>query len=68
MPALNDLKRRWLEELPMAQRTELDISTLLDPRFKEYNFPGLPPTLDLFDENMARILRVPGGSEIKKGS
>ena len=60
MPALNDLKRRWLEELPMAQRTELDISTLLDPRFKEYNFPGLPPTLDLSDEKDAAMEALTG--------
>jgi hypothetical protein len=36
-----DLKRRWLEELPEAARDELDIATMLDPRFKTYNFPGL---------------------------
>ena len=46
----NDSKRRWLEEMPTAQRTELDISTLLDPRFKKYKFPGLPLALDLSDE------------------
>ena len=36
--------------MPTAQRTELDISTLLDPRFKKYKFPGLPLALDLSDE------------------
>ena len=55
-----DLKRRWLNELPTAQRTELDISTLLDPRFKEYDFPGLPPTLDLSDERDAAVDALKG--------
>ena len=46
--------------MPTAQRTELDISTLLDPRFKNYKFPGLPLTLDLSDEkNVAMDLRAP---------
>jgi hypothetical protein len=40
----DDFKKRWLEEMPSQQRMELDISTLLDPRFKDYNFPGLRNT------------------------
>jgi hypothetical protein len=55
-----NLKRRWLDELPTAQRTELDICTLLDPRFKEYNFPGLPPLLDLSDEKDAALEALKG--------
>uniref|UniRef100_A0A7S3RLE6 Uncharacterized protein n=1 Tax=Strombidinopsis acuminata TaxID=141414 RepID=A0A7S3RLE6_9SPIT len=27
--------------MPKEQRDELDIATLLDPRFKEYTFPGV---------------------------
>ena len=41
-----DFEARWLEKLPMAQRTELDIATLLDPRFKTYTFPGVETALD----------------------
>ena len=55
-----DLKRRWIDELPSAQRTELDIATLLDPRFKEYDFPGLPPTVDLSDERKAAVDALQG--------
>ena len=55
-----DLKRRWLDEMPTAQRVELDISTLLDPRFKEYDFPGLPPTLDLSDVKEAAVKALEG--------
>ena len=33
-----NLKKRFLDDLPEEQRTELDISTLLDPRFKTYSF------------------------------
>ena len=54
------LKRRWLDKLPTAQRTELDIATLLDPRFKEYNFPGLPPTLDLSEEAETAVQALKG--------
>ena len=35
-----DLEARWMTNLPVNQRTELDICTLLDPRFKTYEFPG----------------------------
>ena len=44
-----DFKKRWLDELPSSQRMELDVATLLDPRFKDYKFPGLRTT-DLDDE------------------
>ena len=38
----DDLQRRWIDEMPGAQRDELDISILLDPRFKQtYEFPGI---------------------------
>jgi len=36
-----DLETRWINDLPPAARDELDIATMLDPRFKTYNFPGL---------------------------
>jgi hypothetical protein len=49
-----DLKRRWLVQLPTEQRELLDISTLLDPRSKEYKFPGLLNT-DLTIEKEASI-------------
>jgi len=41
-----DLKKRWLEDMPTEQRAELDIATLLDPRFKTYVFPGCTTDLD----------------------
>eukprot|EP00967_Tisochrysis_lutea_P143497 scaffold266622_cov48-Tisochrysis_lutea.AAC.1 len=37
----NDLERRFVTDMPSVQRAELDIATLLDPRFKTYKFPGL---------------------------
>ena len=40
----NDFNKRWLEDMPDKQRMELDIATLLDPRFKAYKFPGLRAT------------------------
>eukprot|EP00967_Tisochrysis_lutea_P097016 scaffold142308_cov26-Tisochrysis_lutea.AAC.1 len=40
----DDLVERWLTELPHDQRAQLDIATLLDPRFKTYKFPGLQST------------------------
>ena len=46
--------------MPTAQRTELDISTLLDPRFKKYKFPGLPLTLDLSDEKNVAMEALTG--------
>ena len=58
-----DLKRRWLEEMPKAQRSELDICTLLDPRFKEFEFPGLPETADLSDEKEAAMAALQGAWE-----
>eukprot|EP00966_Prymnesium_polylepis_P332077 7387615-Prymnesium_polylepis.2 len=41
-----DFKKRWLEDMPDTQRAELDIATLLDPRFKTYTFPGCTTDLD----------------------
>jgi hypothetical protein len=35
-----DLVRRWKTELPPAQKSMYAICTLLDPRFKEYDFLG----------------------------
>jgi hypothetical protein len=55
-----DLKKRWLDKLPTAQRTELDISTLLDPRFKEYNFEGLPTWPDPSSEKVAAMEALKG--------
>ena len=42
----DDFKKRWLEDMPDTQRAELDIATLLDPRFKTYVFPGCTTDLD----------------------
>lgn len=36
-----DLKLRWIIDLPAAQREELKVATLLNPRFKSFDFPGL---------------------------
>ena len=36
----SDFKERWLEDMPVSQRMESDVATLLDPRFKTYTFPG----------------------------
>ena len=58
-----DLKRRWLVQLPTEQRELLDISTLLDPRFKEYKFPGLLNT-DLTAEKEASIDALKGTWEM----
>ena len=41
-----DLKRRWLDVMPSHQRDLLDIATLLDPRFKEFEFYLQHPDLD----------------------
>ena len=49
-----DFKARWLDDLPESQRAELDVATLLDPRFKTYAFPGLRRT-DLADEKEAAM-------------
>lgn len=54
-----DMKRRWLTDMPTPQRTELDISTLLDPRFKNYKFPGLQFT-DLSRERDNAIQALQG--------
>jgi len=32
----NDLERRFVTDMPSVQRAELDIATLLDPRFKTW--------------------------------
>ena len=55
-----DLNRRWIEEMPTEQRTELDICTLLDPRFKGYVFPGLPATFDLDVERKSAMESLKG--------
>jgi len=59
----DDLKKRWLVHLPTEQRELLDISTLLDPRFKEYAFPGLLNT-DLKNEKEASIDALKGAWEM----
>eukprot|EP00966_Prymnesium_polylepis_P308457 7128470-Prymnesium_polylepis.1 len=48
-----DFKKRWLEDMPEPQRAELDIVTVLDPRFKTYIFPGC--TTDLADAKEAAM-------------
>jgi len=65
-----DFKRRWIDELPIAQRETLDMCTLLDPRFKGYNFPGLAPgtNLDFEREHAISLLRRVWGNEWKTHS
>eukprot|EP00962_Isochrysis_galbana_P035017 scaffold11935_cov167-Isochrysis_galbana.AAC.2 len=54
----DDFERRWNTEMPPAQRVELDIATMLDPRFKTYKFPGLTSTtLDTEAECAELLLR-----------
>jgi hypothetical protein len=36
-----DLKLRWIINLPSAQREKLEVATLLDPRVKAFDFPDL---------------------------
>ena len=36
----HDFKRRWVDELPDVVWEDLAVSTLLDPRFKNFDFPG----------------------------
>ena len=40
-----DFKARWLTDLPEAQHTELDIATLLDPRFKTRSLASRPSSM-----------------------
>ena len=54
----DDLEARWLTGLPEDQRTELEICTLLDPRFKTYEFPGI--TTDLSLEKRSALASLEG--------